>query len=231
MNAARTGYLLKGSGVAGESNLVGTAANQTYNLPDEDGRFIIQQASAAGVVGQIPFFATDERITNPTGVGANSLTWDSGNQRFGVGTSAPSQKLDIVGISRFEGGIRQQENTDFRQEQDVLQTTDGSFTALKSIPIPLNTVVLVKTMVTGRKSAGTGSGTIGDAAVYERTAAFKNVGGTVTRVGRQSDFTAEDVNTWQTRIEASGTNAIIEVRGSTDDTLEWEATTRIQIID
>lgn len=233
-NAARDGFDLKAPNVAGTSNLIGTASDQTYNLPDENGRLVLQASVAAGVQNQIPSWSTDETLRNATGIGADSFTWDHTNSRFGVGTAAPTQKMHVAeGVVLFgtNTSVRHQNSADFRQEQDASATTDGSFSAHKTIAVPTDTVMLVKTYVTGRKTGGTGSGSVGDAGVYERTAAFKNVGGTVTRIRQQSDFTAEDINGWQTRIVQSGTNAVVEVRGDANNNVDWESTTVYQILD
>jgi len=233
-NAGRDGFLMKAPNVAGDSEFIGTAANQSYNLPDEDGRMVLQSAVASGVASQIPSWQTDETLRNPTGVGADALTWDFANQRLGVGLAAPSQKFHVASGNALFGAsvnIFHQDQTDWRQEQDTASTTDGAFTALKTIAVPTDSVMLVKTYVTGRKTGGTGTGSVGDAGVYERTAAFKNVGGTVTRIRQQSDFTAEDITGFQVRQVASGTNAVIEVRGSANNNVSWEATTVYQILD
>jgi hypothetical protein len=234
MSADRTGYDVKPSALAGTSKIIGTAANQEYNLPDEDGRLVLQASVAAGVVNQIPSWSSDEALRNPTGVGADSLAWDFSNQRLGLGLSAPTQKFHMAeGVALFGANtsIRHQKDSDFRQEQDALQTTDAAFQTLKTISIPNDSVVYIKSYVTGRKTGGTGAGNIGDGGVYERTAAFRNVGGVVTRIRRQSDFTGEDILGWQARHEESGTNVLLQVRGSANNNVDWEATTIIQILD
>ena len=231
MNAARDGYDIKASGVAGTSNIIGTAANQTYNLPDEDGRLLLQASVAAGVVSQIPYFNSAEKLANPTGIAGDALTWDSGNQRLGIGTSAPDQKLDVRGDSKFVGDILVQDEADERKSQATTTTTDATNTALQTIPIPLDSIVSIETTITGRKTGGAGTGAVGDGAVYKRNAMFKNIGGVVTRIKDQSTFTSEDVSTWRGRVVLSGTNAVVEVRGSASSNMTWECTTKVQILD
>jgi len=233
-NAARDGLLIKSPASTGVSEVIGTSADQTYNFPDEDGRMVLQSSVASGVVSQISSWKTDETLHNATGVGADSLTWDSSNQRLGVGTPSPTEKFHVAAGNALFGAsvkIRHQDVSDFRQEQDATTTTNGTYTSVKTIAIPLDTVVIVKSFITGRKTGGTGNGTVGDAAVYERTAAFKNVGGTVSRIRQQADFTAEDVNSWSSRMVVSGGNASVEVRGSSNNNMSWESTTVFQILD
>jgi hypothetical protein len=235
MSADRNGYDMKPSNKAGTSKFIGTAADQEYDLPDEDGRLVLQAAGvAAGVINQIPSWSSDEKLRNPSGVGADSLAWDFSNQRLGLGVSAPTQKFHMAeGVALFGANtsIRHQKDSDFRQEQDAIQTTDAAFQTLKTISIPNDSVVYIKSYVTGRKTGGTGAGSVGDGGVYERTAAFRNVGGVVTRIRRQSDFTGEDILGWQARHEESGTNVLLQVRGSANNNVDWEATTIIQILD
>jgi hypothetical protein len=234
-NTARTGFLMQAPNKTGDSEFLGTAANQTYDLPDEDGRLVLQAAgTAAGIVNQIPSWSSDEKLRNPTGSGADSLAWDFTNQRLGVGTAAPTEKFHVAeGVALYGANtsIRHQKDADFRQEQDKVNTTDAAYVPIKTIAIPTDSVVLVKSYVNGRKTGGTGSGSAGDGGVYERTAAFKNVGGVVTRIRQQSDFTGEDINGWQVRQVASGTNAVIEVKGDANNNVSWEATVIIQILD
>jgi len=234
MSADRTGYDIKPSDKAGTSKVIGTVADQEYNLPDEDGRLVLQASVAAGIVNQIPSWSSDEKLRNPSGSGADSLAWDFTNQRLGVGTSAPTQKFHVSdGVVLFGSNtsIRHQKDTDFRQEQDKTDTTDAAYKVLKTIVVPTDSIMLVKSYVNGRKTSGSGSGNAGDGGVYERTAAFKNVGGVVTRIRRQSDFTGEDILGWQVRQSASGTNVIVEVKGDANNNVSWEATTIIQILD
>lgn len=234
MSADRNGYEIKPSNKAGISTFIGTAANQAYSLPDEDGRMVLQAAAAAGVVNQIPSWSSDEKLRNATGTGADSFAWDFTNQRLGVGTSAPTQKFHVANGNALFGAstnVFHQNASDWRQEQEAGNTVNATYVALKTISVPTDTVMLIKSYVTGRKTGGTGSGSVGDAGVYERTAAFKNVGGVVTRIRQQSDFTAEDINGWQVRLTASGTNALVEVRGDANNNVDWEATTVYQILD
>jgi hypothetical protein len=231
INSAEDGFELKAPINAGKSEFIGTAANQVYNLPDESGRLLLQAASAAGVINQLPYFISDEKLSNPSGSGANSLAWDNSNSRLGIGLSSPSQRLDVSGNFKLNGSMLHQEDADLRYEQDAVVTSNNTATTIKTVPIPTDSVVLIKSMINGRKSAGTGSGSIGDGACYERTFAFRNVSGTVTRIGKQTDFSADDVASWNADMVISGTNVLIQVQGSTDDTLNWEATSRIQILD
>lgn len=232
VNTTRDGFLFQAPGVAGDSNFIGTAADQDYTLPDEDGRLVLQAAGIDGTVQQIPFWATDERLSNPSGVSGDSLTWDSGNERLGVGTAAPSEKFHVAnGNALFAGDRIHRVEDDVRYSQATGTTTDASATSIKSIAIPNDSVVMIEARVKGRKTGGTGAGSAGDGACYVRTIAVKNVGGTVSIIRRQSDFTAEDINGFNCTLDVSGTNVQLNVRGSANNNVTWQATTKTEILD
>jgi hypothetical protein len=119
---------------------------------------------------------------------------------------------------------------DFEMRQATVSTTDGTITTAQTIAIPTNSAVLVAAHIVGRRTGGT-SGNPQDAAVYIRTARFKNVAGTVTRHNLQSDFTSEDQSSWDGAIEVSGTNAVVRVRGANNNNVLWEVHTFVQVVD
>lgn len=232
VNGNRDGFLMQAPGVAGDSNFLGTAGDQNYNLPDEDGRLVLQDAGITGVIQQIPYWGTDEKLNNPTGVAGNSLTWDAGNERLGVGTAAPSEKIHVAnGNALFQGDRIHRVEDDVRYSQATGSTTDATFTSIKNIAIPNDSIVMIEARVKGRKTGGTGAGSVGDGACYVRTIAVKNVGGTVTRIRRQSDFTAEDVNGFNCQLEISGTNVQVQVKGTANNNVTWQATTKTEVLD
>jgi hypothetical protein len=46
----------------------------------------------------------------------------------------------------------------------------------------------------------------------------------------QTDYTSEDVNAWNTTLVVSGTNAIVQVTGAASSTIDWAATSIVQIL-
>jgi len=76
MSADRTGYDIKPSDKAGTSKIIGTVADQEYNLPDEDGRMVLQASVASGIVNQIPSWSSDEKLKNPKGTRPASIDRD-----------------------------------------------------------------------------------------------------------------------------------------------------------
>lgn len=230
-NSARTGFLWKAPGIAGVSEFLSTAADQTYNLPDEDGRFVLQDSVASGVIAQVPFWTTDEKITNEAGSGINAFTWDTANKRLGIQTTAPVSGLDVRDDIRTTADLLIQGEADYRFDQSAVSTTDAAFTTIKTVSVPTDSIVLVEATVLGRKTGGSGSGNVGDGAAYVRTAKIKNIGGTVTIGDVEASYTDEDVKSWGIRIQVSGTNVNVQIAGSANNNVSWEGTYKIKILD
>jgi hypothetical protein len=104
----------------------------------------------------------------------------------------------------------------------TVNTTDATITTLATVATTTDTVMLLEAKITGLRTGGSG-GSAGDSGVYIRTARVKNVGGTVTIENLQSDFTSEDQGGFNATITASGTDALITVRGSSNNNMTWKA--------
>ena len=75
------------------------AAGTNISVSQSGGTITINNTGAAalsGVVNQIPYFNTTSTITTEAGSGDNSLVWDAVNNRLGIGTTGPGQKLDVL---------------------------------------------------------------------------------------------------------------------------------------
>lgn len=75
------------------------AAGTNIGVSQSGGTITINNTGAAalsGVVNQIPYFNTTSTITTEAGSGDNSLVWDAVNNRLGIGTTGPGQKLDVL---------------------------------------------------------------------------------------------------------------------------------------
>ena len=106
---------------------------------------------------------------------------------------------------------------------NTLQTTDGTQSTVVAIEVPTDTVIGIKATVTCRKSAGVGSGSIGDGGFFMRRALVKNVSGTVTLTKVTSPETIRDVNQWKVTIDVTGTTFRIRVTGTGSDNLDWKS--------
>lgn len=157
----------------------------------------------------------------------SELFWDNTNSRLGVGLNTPSRKLDVNGTSLFRGAIRYADagasNANWEMFQAQVSTTDATATTLTSFTVPTDSAVYLKARIIGRRTGGA-SGSNGDAAVYERSARFKNVGGTVTIANLQTDYTSEDQNGWNGTLDVSGTSARVRVTGAANNNITWTVT-------
>jgi hypothetical protein len=107
-----------------------------------------------------------------------------------------------------------------------LTTTNNTTTTLQTIPVPLNSAVLIAANIVCRKTAGAGVGTVGEANGYVRTTVAKNVAGVVTLGTIQSSYTSEDIGAFNATFQVSGTNVLVRVTGSANNTVDWSTITK-----
>jgi hypothetical protein len=110
---------------------------------------------------------------------------------------------------------------DMKITMATVNTTNATVTTIATVATVTDTVMLLKAEITGRRTGGT-AGTVGDSACYIRTARIKNVGGTVTIVNLQSDYTSEDQGAFNGNIVISGTNALVQVAGAANNNMTWK---------
>lgn len=163
-----------------------------------------------------------------------SLYWDNTNKRLGIdGSGSPSRPLDVKGTAVVQGAFLLADfnfakaNAEWKQSQ--VATTTNATTALATIAIPADSEVLLEARIMGRRSGGS-AGAAGDAAAYVRTARMKNVAGTVTLLSLQTDYTSEDQAPWDGTIVASGTNAVVNVKGANNNNVDWTVTYLMQVL-
>jgi hypothetical protein len=104
----------------------------------------------------------------------------------------------------------------------------GTITA-QTVPIPLNSVVLMRTNIVGYRTGGT-AGAVGDSAAYTRTARIKNVAGVVTINDLFSDFASYDQAAWDATFAVSGSNVLVQVTGAVNNNINWLAQTILTVI-
>lgn len=134
----------------------------------------------------------------------------------GVHTNNVNQRLEpVVGVYEDTTG-----------ETLTLVSVGVTTSTLQTIPIPLDTVVLIESYVTARKTAGAGVGAIGDGNGYVRTVKAKNVAGVVTIGVIQSSFTSEDIGPLNATFDVSGTDVRVRVTNSANQTINWNVITK-----
>lgn len=244
ISAARTGMDWKVPTLTGILTLTQllAASNRTQNFADASGTLVLQPLAPAGVANQIPYWTSTTSITSPVGSGADFLTWDSTNFRLGIGTGAPSHALHVTGTSRVSGaGSLQlfQAAADERKDQAATSQTATAATAatLWSLAVPNNSVVLVSAHVLNRKTAGSGTGTVGAGNAYIRTVRVQNIGGTLSLGTVQSDYTSEatGLTACDCTFDTSGTDLRLRVTtasgNGSSNTIAWETTATYSVLD
>lgn len=106
-------------------------------------------------------------------------------------------------------------------EAAAVDTSDGTSTTIKAVPIPNNEVALLEARVTGIRTSGAGSA--GDSAYYVVRARVKNAAGTLSIYNVISEE-SEDVQGWNAEWSASGSNALLQVTGAASTGITWNAT-------
>lgn len=110
--------------------------------------------------------------------------------------------------------------------QNRVATTDATVTTIHTVPTVSDTTKMIEVRVVARRTGGTG-GTAGDGAAYIKVATFKNIAGTVTQIGANSDVhIAEDQAGWDVTFSVSTTNVLVQVTGAADNNVTWHATIR-----
>lgn len=201
-------------------------ASRTVTVQDKAGQLTLQTAGLT--LGSVPYVNTNGLLIQDN----TRLFFDDTNKRLGVGLNAPTETFHVAGSTTVTGvGNKIKYYADSKKEtsQATVSTTDGTVTSLQAIAVPTNSEMHVRTTIVARKTAGAGSGTTGDGAVFVREARYKNVGGTVTVYNVQSSYTSRDVAAWNATLDVSGTNARLAVNGSANNTMKWDCTTEIVI--
>lgn len=135
-----------------------------------------------------------------------------------LGTNTPNSEKILFGDGTWR--------TPYYSKQTTT-TSNATTTTIETIPIAIDTGVLIRTFVISRKTSGAGVGTSGSVNAYVRTVKAKNVGGTVTIGSISSDFTSEDIAAFEATFDVNGTNVRVRVSGALNDNVSWVATTYI----
>lgn len=108
----------------------------------------------------------------------------------------------------------------------TIATNDATVTPLETIPIPFDTVLMIESYITCRKTSGGDIKTIGKGNGYIRTVKAQNIGGVVTIGVIQSSFTSESITDYDSTFTVSGTNVVINVTGALNDNVTWNSITK-----
>ena len=107
-----------------------------------------------------------------------------------------------------------------------VKTTDATVTTLHTIPIPVDTVVVIHGFVVARRTGGT-SGAANDGAGYELKLVANNSAGTAAEIAAETKTVlGESQAGWDVATDASGGNIRVRVTGAADNDIEWRWTGR-----
>lgn len=109
-----------------------------------------------------------------------------------------------------------------KTEAARITTTDATVTTILTIPIAATSATLIECRVGGIRTGGV-AGTAGDGASYVLRCGYRDSAGTTTERTDTIDFTSEDQAGWNTNCAVSGTNALVQVNGATNNNVTWQA--------
>ena len=129
----------------------------------------------------------------------------------GLSTSTINQRLEPIAnlVQDVAGG--------------TVSTSGAVTSTVQTIAIPNNSIKTITARVTYRKTAGAGTGTVGQGSSMNLTASVQNIGNTLTLGTVQNDYT-DAVNAIagvSATITISGTNALVRVTGIVNDDIDW----------
>jgi len=182
-----------------------------------NGQLLIGSTGAAPVAAAISGTTNQVIVTN----GAGSITL-SLPQNIHTAATPTFAGLTLSGAGATFDLNDTTAGMDAKQSMYTVNTTDATVTTIATIATATDTVTLIEVKITGRRTGGT-AGTAGDSATYIRTARVKNVGGTVSIVNLQSDYTSEDQLGFNGTISISGTNILAQVQGAANNNMQWKA--------
>ena len=162
-----------------------------------------------------------------------NLFIDGVNGNVGVGVSNILAKTHIFGRdATTEVILRLEPVTDVTEDTsgNTVNTTDATVTQLEVLEIPINTVVMIESCITCRKTAGAGVGTIGEGNSYIRTVKAQNIAGVVTIGVIQSSFTSESISVFDVTFTIGGTDVVLYVTGDINDDVTWNSITKKYIV-
>lgn len=156
--------------------------------------------------------------------GSASFLWDNTNTRLGIGVT-PTERLHVSGGNVLFGtsavvSHRAVAGITWQEQQATVSTTDATVTTLDSFTVPTDTSSYVEFRVVGRRTGGS-SGTVGDSSVFGLTARVRNVGGTVTVLDLQNDYTSEANTATSATLDVSGTSVRLRVAGAASNNYSW----------
>lgn len=146
---------------------------------------------------------------------------------YGVfNASVINQRFNVNGTFK----VQPQDNVTEEKNGNTVNTTDATQTTLQTIAIPVGGTTITTT-INYKKTAGAGTGTVGDSGCFIITQSFKNVAGTVTSTGAlQNDYTTTPIGAEAATLDISGTNVRVRVTGIVNDDFTWNSISTVTTV-
>lgn len=113
--------------------------------------------------------------------------------------------------------------------QDKVLTTNATDTTIHTLAIPASTTYAVEVIIVARRTGGTG-GTAEDGGRIKLSSVYKNVAGTATLIGSQTNTPSDFSGGYTAKITVSGSNILIRVTGVANVNVSWVMTARVYLI-
>lgn len=191
--------------------------NRTRLFLPRHGDFSV--AVARGLANQQSLFADQLVVRGDTG-------------RTGIGTSAPTARLQVTEpvpgpeVFRAQSGIS---GPNYRLLQGETVTKDAVIGVVEKLALTPGRVTLVEARVVAQHKRGT-NGEF-DGAAYVLRGTYKRVASKVEQIGEvKLEYGSSEVPDWSATLVVSGTNVEVQIRGSAGQTVNWQCTAVVQDI-
>ena len=110
----------------------------------------------------------------------------------------------------------------------ILTTLDGSSQTIQTITTLTDSITTIQSIITYRKTAGLGVGTIGDGSSFIITTSIRNVGGIITLDTIENTYTGtiNAISGADATFVVSGPSVFLIINGAINDTINWTVMTR-----
>lgn len=199
------------------SNPTGATAAIVEAAAMTDGQLLIGSTGAAPVVANI-VEGTNQGVTIVNGAGSITLTTVQD-----IRTSA-SPQFNSALLTGAGSTFEIHDTTaalDMKIQMFTVPTTDATVTTIATISPALGTVSVIEARITGYVTGGV-SGVVGNSCAYIRTARITRVAGNAILSNLQTDYSSEDVASFNGTITTSGTNVLVRVTGAAATNMTWK---------
>ena len=182
-----------------------------------DGKLLIGSTGAAPSVASIT--GTSNQVTVTPGAGSITL---STPQDIHTGATPTFGALTLSGAAASFDLHDTTVAIDSKTNAYTVNTTNATVTTIATLPIASNTIQLIEVKCIGIRTGGT-AGVAMDSCSYLRSVRAKNIAGTCNLLNLQSDYTSEDMASFNCSLVISGTDVLVQVTGATNVNMTFRA--------